>query len=117
MFSGPALAIRPTSDAAAAAIPLMAQPGPASGTIACGDMLPCAVPGRAMGEMNGGGVGNHVQHERNLRLASSQMSTKRAPRNHHFPPPGIVGANQGNSTLHDCRPPGGPGVLPGAGEC
>ncbi|MBW8753343.1 MAG: hypothetical protein JF595_04220 [Sphingomonadales bacterium] len=81
--------------AAVVAIPLIAQPGPASGPVARYDMRAGTVSGMgamgaggAMGMMFGGGRSSSAQHELYLRLGSSQTPAKGGPKADHFPPPG-----------------------------
>lgn len=95
MLSRRVLVIALSLGSAAVAIPLMAQPGPASSPVARYDMRAGTVSGMgamgaggAMGMMFGGGRGNSVQHELYLRLGSSQTPAKGGPKADHFPPPG-----------------------------
>jgi hypothetical protein len=88
------MAIGLAGGVAAAAIPLMAQPGPASGPIARYDMRAGTISGMgamgaggAMGMMFGGG-GNNIQHELYLRLGSSGAAPSGTAKADHFPPPG-----------------------------
>ena len=79
-----------------AAIPVLAQRGPASGPVARYDVRAGTVSGMAAmgGGMGGamsmafGGGGDRVQHELLLRLGSSQTPTSGAPKADHFMPAG-----------------------------
>ncbi len=79
--------------AIAAAIPLLAQPRPASGPVARYDMRAGTTSGMGAGQMNpmammmGGGRGNNVQHELYLRLGSSSAPTGGGAKADHFMPP------------------------------
>lgn len=79
--------------AVAAAIPLLAQPRPASGPVARYDMRVGTISGMGAGQMNpmammmGGGRGNNVQHELYLRLGSANAPASGGPKADHFMPP------------------------------
>jgi hypothetical protein len=81
--------------AAFVAIPLVAQPGPATGPVARYDMRAGTISGMgaigtggAIGMMFGGGGGKNLQHELYLRLGSSQAPANGVAKADHFPPPG-----------------------------